>query len=226
MIALIAPSAVFLDLFQLEDQINFLNEVASFYHVDIMDNHFVRNMALSHTFVAQLRKKATKPIDAHLMVTEPYSLLDYLLEAGADYITPHIEAVNANVFTVIKKIKDGGAKAGIAVNPATSIDHLRYFLDRLDKITIMTIDPGFAGQPFLEPMLTKIRELRTLKDEHGYKYLIEIDGQCNEKYYRLMEQAGAEVFVVGPSGLFGLDNDIRVAWQKMMAYMQQKGEHV
>jgi D-allulose-6-phosphate 3-epimerase len=225
MITLIAPSAVFLDLFRLEDQINFFNEVASFYHVDIMDNHFVRNMALSHTFVAQLRKKATIPIDAHLMVTEPYSLLDCLLEAGADYITPHIEAVNSNVFTVIKKIKDGGAKAGIAVNPATPINHLHYFIDRLDKITLMTIDPGFAGQPFLEPMLEKIRELRTLKNKQGFIYLIEIDGQCNEKYYQLMKEAGAEVFVVGPSGLFGLNSDIRVAWKKMMAYMQ-KGDQI
>lgn len=211
-----SPSLMCMDLMQLEYQTRILNERADFYHVDIMDGHFVKNITLSPMFVQQISKTTTLPIDVHLMVENPNDFIDVLADAGAQYISPHAETINKDAFRTIAKIKERGCKVGIVVNPATPLSYISQYMDLVDKLTIMTVDAGFAGQKFIESMLDKISEAKKLREEHGYHYLIEVDGSCNEKTFAKLARAGTDIFIVGTSGLFHLDDDLEKAWEKMM----------
>ncbi len=211
-----SPSLMCMDLLELKEQVAVLNERADMYHVDIMDGHFVKNITLSPFFVSTLKRVSKLPIDVHLMTEYPDDYIEELGKGGADYICPHAETINKDAFRIINKIKSFGCKAGIVLNPATPIEWIKYYLHLLDKITVMTVDPGFAGQPFIPEMVDKIKELKKLKEENNYKYLIEVDGSCNEKTFEILTKAGAEVLIVGSSGLFNLDEDLPKAWDKMI----------
>ncbi|MCI1208414.1 MAG: D-allulose 6-phosphate 3-epimerase [Treponema sp.] len=210
------PSLMCMDLLDIKNQIETLNDKASFFHVDIMDGHYVKNITLSPDFVKTVKAVSKIPIDCHLMVTNPEDFIEPLAEAGADYISPHAEVINAKAFRLIDRIHALGCKAGVAVNPETSLQVVESYLDRLDKITIMSVDPGFAGQPFIPEVLKKISELKRLKELNGYHYLIEIDGSCNKRTFRRLAESGVEVYIVGSSGLFSLDKDLSRAWEKMI----------
>ena len=211
-----SPSLMCMDLTKFKEQVDILNERADFYHVDIMDGHFVKNITLSPFFVEQLNKITKLPIDVHLMVEFPGDYIDELAKSGATYICPHAETINKDAFSVINKIKSLGCKAGVVLNPSTPVEWIKYYIHLVDKITIMTVDPGFAGQPFIPEMLEKIKELKKIKEENNYSYLIEIDGSCNERTFKRLTSAGAEVLIVGSSGLFNLEEDLVVAWNKMI----------
>ena len=211
-----SPSLMCMDLTKFKEQVDILNERADFYHIDIMDGHFVKNITLSPFFVEQLNKISKIPIDVHLMTEYPGDYIEELGRVGATYISPHAETINKDAFRIINKIKEVGCKVGIVLNPATPVDCLKYYIHLVDKITVMTVDPGFAGQPFIPEMLDKIKELKKLKEEKGYSYIIEIDGSCNERTFKKLVSAGAEVLIVGTSGLFNLDENLIEAWNKMI----------
>nr|WP_319489222.1 D-allulose 6-phosphate 3-epimerase [uncultured Caproiciproducens sp.] len=217
-----SPSLMCMDLLNIKQQVEFLNQKADFYHVDIMDGHFVKNITLSPDFVKMLSSIATIPIDCHLMVTDPDDYIESLAKAGAGYICPHAETINAQAFRIINKIKSFNCKVGVVLNPATPISSIQPYLHLLDKVTIMSVDPGFAGQPFIREMLDKIKEAKKLKEQNGYHYLIEVDGSCNEKTFKELYNAGVEVFIVGSSGLFGLDKDLPAAWDKMQKIFNEQ----
>ena len=217
-----SPSLMCMDLLSMKEQVEILNERADFYHVDIMDGHFVKNITLSPFFVSTLKRISKLPIDVHLMTEYPDDYIEELAKSGADYICPHAETINKDAFRIINKIKGFGCKAGIVLNPATPIEWIKYYIHLLDKITVMTVDPGFAGQPFIPEMLDKIKELKELKEKNGYNYLIEVDGSCNERTFDILTEAGAEVLIVGSSGLFNLDSDLPKAWDKMMEIYEAK----
>ena len=217
-----SPSLMCMDLLNMKEQVEILNERADFYHVDIMDGHFVKNITLSPFFVSNLKRISKLPIDVHLMTEYPDDYIEELAKSGADYICPHAETINKDAFRIINKIKGFGCKAGIVLNPATPIEWIKYYIHLLDKITVMTVDPGFAGQPFIPEMLDKIKELKELKEKNGYSYLIEVDGSCNERTFDILTEAGAEVLIVGSSGLFNLDSDLPKAWDKMMEIYEAK----
>lgn len=216
-----SPSLMCMDLLQIKEQIEVLNKRADFYHVDIMDGHFVKNITLSPDFVKAISPVCTLPLDCHLMVTNPDDYIEALAEAGAGYICPHAETINADAFRIIRKIKEYGCKAGVVLNPATPLSYIQHYIHLLDKITIMSVDPGFAGQPFIREMLEKIKEAKRLKKEKGYHYLIEVDGSCNQNTFKELAEAGVEVFIVGSSGLFNLDENLEMAWEKMTAQFHQ-----
>ena len=211
-----SPSLLCMDLTKFNEQVDILNERADYYHVDIMDGHFVKNITLSPFFVEQLNKISKLPIDVHLMTEFPGDYIDELAKVGATYISPHAETINKDAFRIINRIKSLGCKVGIVLNPSTPVDWLEYYIHLIDKITVMTVDPGFAGQPFIPEMIEKIKKLKTLKEKNGYSYLIEIDGSCNERTFKRLTAAGAEILIVGSSGLFNLDEDLIVAWDKMI----------
>lgn len=217
-----SPSLMCMDLIDIKSQTEILNERADMYHVDIMDGHFVKNITLSPDFVKAFSKIAKKPIDCHMMVTNPEDYIESLAKAGATYITPHAETINTQAFRLIHMIEDLGCKVGVAINPATSLEAIKHYIHLLDKITVMSVDPGFAGQKFVPEVLEKTKELKRLKEENGYKYLIEIDGSCNERTFKKLSDAGVEVFIVGSSGLFSLDNDLEVAWDKMQENFERE----
>lgn len=216
-----SPSLMCMDLLNIKEQIEILNERADFYHVDIMDGHFVKNITLSPDFVKAISPVCKAPLDCHLMVTEPDNYIESLAAAGAAYICPHAETINSDAFRIINKIKSVGCKVGVVLNPATPLSYIKHYIHLLDKITIMTVDPGFAGQPFIREMLDKIREAKALKEENGYQYLIEVDGSCNESTFKDLYEAGTEVFIVGSSGLFNLDQDLKIAWDKMISNIEK-----
>lgn len=211
-----SPSLMCMDLTKFKEQVEALNERANFYHVDIMDGHFVKNITLSPFFIQQLKKISKLPIDAHLMVENPADFVDMTIEAGADYISLHAETINGEAFRHIQNIKDKGRKFGVVLNPETPLDSIRHYIHHVDKLTIMTVDPGFAGQKFVSEMIDKIKEAKELKEQYGYKYLITIDGSCNKNTFKQLVEAGAEVLIIGSSGLFGLDEDVSKAWDLMM----------
>ena len=214
--AMFNPSLMCMDLLDIKKQTEILNERCDLYHVDIMDGHFVKNITLSPDFVAAFAKIAKKPIDCHLMCEYPDDYIETLAKAGATYICPHAETINSDAFRIINKIRALGCRVGVVLNPATPLSYIQNYIHKLDKITIMSVDPGFAGQPFIREMLDKIKEAKELKEKNGYKYLIEVDGSCNENTFRELSQAGTEVFIVGASGLFSKDKDLAKAWDKMI----------
>lgn len=209
------PSLMCMDLINIKEQMQIVNKRADLVHVDIMDGHYVKNITLSPDFVKAIKPICKVPIDCHLMVTNPEDYVEPLAKAGANYICPQSEVINAQAFRIIDQIKSYNCKAGVVINPATDISIINQYIHKLDKITVMSVDPGFAGQTFIPEVLVKIKKLKELKEKHGYKYLIEIDGSCNANTFKRLYEHGVEVYIVGSSGLFNLDKDLNKAWDLM-----------
>ncbi|MET3816911.1 D-allulose-6-phosphate 3-epimerase [Pantoea sp. AN62] len=211
----ISPSLMCMNLMEIKHQLQVLDSRADFLHVDIMDGHYVKNITLSPFFIEQIRPYTRVAIDVHLMVEEPTDFIEAVAKAGADFICPHAETINRDAFRVINLIRSFGKKVGVVLNPATPVSYIQHYIHLLDKITVMTVDPGYAGQPFIPEMVEKVRELKALKQQHSYHYLIEIDGSCNTRTYNPLIGAGAEVLIVGTSGLFNIHDDLATAWEMM-----------
>jgi D-allulose-6-phosphate 3-epimerase len=210
-----------MDLDKFKEQITFLNDQVDSYHIDIMDGHYVPNISLSPWFIQEVRKISTLPLSAHLMVTEPAFWVQQLIDINCEWICMHAEVLDGLAFRLIDQIHDAGLKAGIVLNPETPVSVILPYIDRLDKVTIMTVDPGFAGQRFIEGALDKIVELRELREEYDYHYVIEMDGSSNRKSFKRIDEANPDIYIVGRSGLFGLDDDIAKAWSIMVADYQE-----
>ncbi|EXU74002.1 D-allulose 6-phosphate 3-epimerase [Erwinia papayae] len=210
-----SPSLMCMDLTLFKEQITAMNNKADFYHVDIMDGSYVRNITLSPFFIEHLKKITTVPIDVHLMVNHPEDIIPLCLDAGADIISFHPETANNKIFRLLNQIRDAGKKCGVVLNPATPAENITEYAHLLDKVTVMSVDPGYAGQKFIPESLNKIKQLISMREKQGYHYLTEIDGSCNEKTFGQIAASGVDVFIVGTSGLFSLDADVSRAWDKM-----------
>ena len=173
-------------------------------HCDVMDGHFVPNITFGPLLVKSLKKITKLPLDVHLMINSPDKFLEDFISAGASYVTVHIEEV-IHIHRTIQKIKDLGVKAGVAINPGTSISSLSSILQFVDLLLIMTVNPGFGGQAFIGEMLTKIEEVYRLRKEMKLNFQIEIDGGINSSNIGLISNAGCDIFVVG-SSIFKSDN--------------------
>lgn len=211
-----SPSLMTMDLDKFKEQITFLNEHVDSYHIDIMDGHYVPNISLSPWFIQEVRKISTLPLSAHLMVTEPAYWVEQLTAINCEWICMHAEVLDGLAFRLIDQIHNAGLKAGIVLNPETPVSVILPYIDLLDKVTIMTVDPGFAGQRFIEGALDKIVELRDLRQQFDYRYVIEMDGSSNRKSFKRIDEANPDIYIVGRSGLFGLDDDIAKAWEIMV----------
>ncbi len=213
-------SLMCMDFLDIKNQLEILNKRADMYHIDIMDGHFCKNITLSPDFIRAAGRAAKLPMDVHLMTENPNDWLEPVAKAGATYIAPHAETINTDAFRVLARIKELGCKAGVVLNPATPLQAIEHYMSRLDMITIMTVDVGYAGQPFIPEMLDKIAQAKRLREEKGYNYKIQIDGSCNVKTFGRLREAGADVFILGSSGLFGLDEDLNTAYDKMLRQYQ------
>ncbi|WP_136484074.1 D-allulose 6-phosphate 3-epimerase [Vibrio sp. H11] len=217
----ISPSLMTMDLDQFKEQITFLNDHVDSFHIDIMDGHFVPNLSLSPWFIEQTRKLTNKEMSAHLMVTDPSFWVQQLIDIRCEVICMPAERVNGIAFRLIDQIHDAGLKAGIILNPETPVSEILPYIDLLDKVTVMTVDPGFAGQRFLVNMLDKITELRQLREEYGYQYQIEMDGSTNKKHWKVIHDAKPDIYVIGRSGLFNLADNIHSSWEMMVTEFEQ-----
>lgn len=211
-----SPSLMTMDLDKFKDQITFLNKHVDSYHIDIMDGHFVPNITLSPWFIEQVKKISSVPISTHLMVTNPTQWIDQLIKIGSNYICVHAEVMNGIAYRLINQVHNANLKFGVVLNPETKIDAITPYIDLVDKITIMTVDPGFAGEKFIDNTLEKIRELRVLRDIKNFGYLIEMDGSSNKNTFEKIQKAGPDIYILGRSGLFGLNENIEESWYEML----------
>lgn len=221
-----AISVMCMDFLNLKKQIEFLNNKCDYFHFDIMDGHFCPNIMLPPSLVKILSPSMKKPVDAHLMVEHPQEYLEDLAKDGADFISLHAETINPYAFRLMDRIEEPGCKVGITLNPATPISSIKHYLHRIDMLTIMTVDVGFSGSKFIEEMLEKIEEAAVLKKEKSYKYIIQVDGACNEKTFAKLAKAGAESYVMGNTGLFKYDPDIEKAYDMFVnTFYKEAGEY-
>ena len=185
-------------------------------HYDIMDNHFVPNLMLPMELIPKLRKGTKMPFDIHIMAENPESVIEKLELCEGDYVAVHYEAT-PHLERAISLIKAKGAKAAVAINPATPIEMLSEIAPRLDMVLVMTVNPGFAGQKLVEGSLDKIERTRKFLDARGLSHVeIEVDGNCSFENVPMMYKAGADIFVTGTSSTFHKDGSVKENTERLL----------
>jgi ribulose-phosphate 3-epimerase len=193
----VAPSILASDFANLEREVKMINDSqADWLHIDIMDGVFVPNISMGLPVVEAIKRHARKPMDVHLMIVEPERYVEAFHKAGAEVISVHIEACN-HLHRNIQQIKSLGCKAGVAVNPHTSVLELESIIPDIDLVCLMSVNPGFGGQKFIEYTYQKVKTLKGLISQRGSNALIEIDGGVNLQNAKLLMEAGADVLVAG-----------------------------
>jgi len=194
---LIAPSILSADFTRLGDDIRAVEAAgADWIHADIMDGHFVPNISFGPMLVQAVRSSTRLPIDVHLMISDPDPYIAAFAKAGASYISVHVETC-IHLNRTIQLIRNAGVRPGVVLNPATPVESLRWIIEYVDLILVMSVNPGFGGQAFIPNSLDKIKALREMIAEKGLKTLIEIDGGVSDQTIAAIAAAGADVFVAG-----------------------------
>ena len=193
----IAPSILSADFGKLAEEIQKVEAAgADLIHVDVMDGHFVPNLTFGPPVIASIRKVTRLPFDVHLMIEKPERAIQDFADAGSDIITIHVEA-ETHLHRAIEFIKEKGIKAGVSLNPATPLCLIDEIIEDIDLLVVMSVNPGFGGQQFIESTLAKITKARTLIDERAPRVLLEVDGGVKLDNMKSIKEAGADVFVAG-----------------------------
>jgi len=199
---LVSPSLLAADFGNLEKEVSIVNQSkADWIHLDIMDGVFVPNISFGFPVIGAVKKISSKPLDVHLMIIDPDRYLSRFCDAGANILTVQYEACT-HLHRTVSEIRKLGMKAGVALNPHTPVSLIKNVLPYIDMVLIMTVNPGFGGQSFIEESYNKIKELRSLIDKSGYNVLIEVDGGIDTKNAAALIEAGVNVLVAG-NAVFG-----------------------
>lgn len=210
----IAPSILAADFTKLGEEIKEVEAAgADLIHIDVMDGHFVPNITMGPAVVEAIRSITELPLDVHLMIENPDQYIEAFAKAGADYMTVHVEA-SPHLHRTLDEIKKQGIKSGVVLNPATPAESIKYVLDNIDMVLLMTVNPGFGGQSFIHSVLPKITEVRNMGLKHGVQFDIEVDGGINPETARLCKEAGATVLVAG-SSIFQQKDRKKPCWKSV-----------
>lgn len=202
---MLAPSILAANFANLEKEIRKVEMAGvDLIHCDVMDGKFVPNITFGPIVINAVKKITRLPLDVHLMIEKPDDFLDDFIKAGASYLTVHQESV-VHLHRTITRIKELGAKAGVSINPSTPVNSLCEILEFVDLVLVMSVNPGFGGQKFIESSLKKIRDLKSIREENNYNYLIEVDGGVDINTITKLKNAGVDIFVAG-SAIFSKDN--------------------
>jgi ribulose-phosphate 3-epimerase len=218
----ISPSILSADFARLADEADSVAGVADWLHVDVMDNHFVPNLTIGLPVVQALLKHASLPLDCHLMIEDPDRWAPQYAEAGARNVTVHAEAAHAPVRT-LRAIRTAGARAGLALNPGTAVEPYADLIPEIDMLLLMTVEPGFGGQHFLDMVLPKLRRARELVTRHGGSIWLQVDGGVADDTIERCAEAGADVFVAG-SAVYDAD-DPAAAVQALRQHAERATAH-
>lgn len=220
----IGPSLMCADMGMLKESVIRLDKAeVDFFHFDVMDGKFVPNFTMGPDMIKSLRPYTSKPFDAHLMIEEPERYIDMFAEAGCDMISVHVEAAT-HLQRTLQKIKDRGIKAGVALNPATSLDCLDYIWDQIDYVVLMTVNPGFAGQKFIPATYEKISRLAEYIRNTGRKIDIQVDGNISYEVIPEVTERGAEMLVCGTSCLFKKEESLETAMANLHSFLKGLSE--
>lgn len=210
----IAPSILAADFSKLAEEVKAVEEAgAKLIHIDVMDGHFVPNITMGPIVVDALRPVTNLPLDVHLMIENPDQYIEEFVNAGADYITVHVEACR-HLHRTIQLIRSLGAKPGVVLNPHTPVETIQHVLEDIDLVLLMTVNPGFGGQKFIHSVVPKIETLAGMIKEKNLNVEIEIDGGINAETIKPCAQAGASIFVAG-SAIYGRE-DRKAALQSIL----------
>lgn len=217
----IAPSVLSANFLDLKTELNSIvatNQI-KYLHYDVMDGCFVNNLSFGPDILGQIKSHTQDALilDVHLMVDTPDKYFDVMAQKGADIITFHLEGYDneANVHNAIKNIKALNCRAGISIKPATPVESLKPFLEELDLVLVMSVEPGFGGQSFMPDMLEKIVDLDTMRKQHNFSYVIEVDGGINQETFSLVKNAGVDIAVLG--SYFFNQEDYEVLMEQLLA---------
>jgi ribulose-phosphate 3-epimerase len=200
----ISPSILSADFARLAEDITAISDAADWVHVDVMDNHFVPNLTIGLPVVKALLKHSPLPLDCHLMIEDPDRWAPQYAEAGAGSVTIHAEAAKAPIRT-LRAIRSAGARAGLGINPATAVEPYEDILGEIDMLLLMTVEPGFGGQGFLDVVLPKVRRARELIKGRDLPVWLQVDGGVGAETIERCAEAGADVFVAG-NAVYGADD--------------------
>jgi ribulose-phosphate 3-epimerase len=210
----LAPSILSADFARLGEQIDEVAGAgADYIHVDVMDGHFVPNITIGAPVVASIRAATSLPLDVHLMIEHPERYISQFIQAGADIITVHVEG-SPHLHATIRAIKESGVRAGVSINPPTPIGVVEEFLPHVSLVLVMSVNPGFGGQPFIPETLPRIAHIRKVLDDRGLSVELEVDGGINANNAPDIVKAGANVLVAGNS-IFRATEGIRAAVQRL-----------
>jgi len=203
----ICPSILSADFSDIKEALNIVREGgAQMVHIDVMDGHFVPNLTIGPPVIKNIRNQTDLVLDVHLMIANPDQTLDDYIKAGADIITVHVESTN-HLHRLITKITDAGCKSGVALNPATPLESIEEILPFVDMVLIMSVNPGFGGQKFIDSSLEKIKKLSKIIHDSNFNISIEVDGGVNLKNIAILSQAGVNIAVAG-AAIFKSENPV------------------